>query len=186
MVELLDLLTVDLPLISVSGGEGGDLDQVVGEDPRPGPSFRSFEVVQPSLIPTVSAFQGADKALATGSPLHVPAERSPVFDLLPSGTGPAPAGYHHVPDTKVGHGLVAPASPYPRSAVTVLGARPVRALTRSTAGANCGGIRRVPGPHVVVQDTAVVVVDNLPRVTELNGFYRAGPSRSAGLAGRAD
>ena len=153
MVELLDLLTVDLPLISVSGGEGGDLDQVVGEDPRPGPSFRSFEVVQPSLIPTVSAFQGADKALATGSPLHVPAERSPVFDLLPSGTGPALAGYHHIPDTKVGYGLVDPGLAVPAVGGHGPGCPPGPGLDPLDGGRQLWGIRRVPGLPIVSRTT---------------------------------
>jgi hypothetical protein len=34
---------VDLALMPISCGQGGDLDQVVGEDPLPGPGFRSFE-----------------------------------------------------------------------------------------------------------------------------------------------
>ena len=167
MVELLDLLTVDLPLISVSGGEGGDLDQVVGEDPLPGPGFRSFEVVQPSSVPTVSAFQGADPAPATGSPFHGSAERTSVFDLLPGRAGLALAGYHHVPDTQVGHGLVDSGLAVP--AVGGHGPRcpPGPGLDPLDGGRQLGGIRWVPGLHVMVQDDAVVVVDNLPFVTAM-------------------
>ena len=158
------------------GGQGdftGALGGRIGpflEDPLSGPGFRSFEVVQPSPVPTVSAFQGADPALATGSPFDGSAERSPVFDLLPGGTGPALAGYHHIADTKVGYGLVDRGFAVP--AVGGHGPRcpPGPGLDPLDGGRQLRGIRRVPGLHVVVQDDAVVVVDNLPLVTELDRF----------------
>jgi len=86
------LLVVDLPPRSVSGGEGGDLDQVVGEDPLSGPGFGSFEAVQAAAVPVVSAFDGADPAFASGSPFDGSAKRPAVFDLLPVRAGSALAG----------------------------------------------------------------------------------------------
>ncbi len=40
----------------MSGGQGGDLGQVVGEDPVSGKGFRSFEGVHSAYYPSVSPF----------------------------------------------------------------------------------------------------------------------------------
>src|SRR5664279_321794 len=117
-------------MILVSGGQGGDLDQVVGEDPLSGPGFRSFEVVQAGAVPTVSTFQGADPTLATGPPFHGSTERPAVFDLLPGGTGSALAGYHHVANSEVGQCLVDRGLAVSAVRCHGPGARPVRFFTR--------------------------------------------------------
>src|SRR5258708_17852690 len=73
----------------MSCGQGGDLDQVVGEDPLSGPGFRSFEAVQAGAVPAVSAFGGADPAFASGSPFDGSAGCSAVLYVLAGGPGPA-------------------------------------------------------------------------------------------------
>src|SRR6478752_2995113 len=75
--------------MSMSCGQGGDLGQVVGEDPLSGPGFRSFEVVQAGSVPAVSAFEGADPSFASGSPFDGSAESAAVLDLAAGGAGPA-------------------------------------------------------------------------------------------------
>src|SRR6478752_3143186 len=78
--------------MSMSCGQGGDLGQVVGEDPLSGPGFRSFEVVQAGSVPAVSAFEGADPSFASGSPFDGSAESAAVLDLAAGGAGSALAG----------------------------------------------------------------------------------------------
>jgi len=65
------LWVVDSSLMMVSGGQCGDLGQVVGEDSLPGPGFRSLKAVHAGAVPAVCAFEGADAAFASGSPLNV-------------------------------------------------------------------------------------------------------------------
>jgi len=67
--------------------EGGDLDQVVGQDPVSGPDPGAVGAVDPGAVPPVAPFQGTDPTLTPGAPLHRPAERPPPFDGLP---GPLP------------------------------------------------------------------------------------------------
>jgi len=96
----------DLILLLVFAGEGGDLDQIVGEDPLPGPGFRSLEAVQAGAVPSVSAFEGADPAFASGAPFDGSAERSAFLDVLAGGTGSALARDDDSADTELGQGGV--------------------------------------------------------------------------------
>jgi hypothetical protein len=146
----------------ISGGQGGDSGQVVGEDPLSGPGFGSFEAVQAGTVPAVSAFEGADPVFASGSPFDGSAECSALLDVLAGGTGPAFARYDNSADPELGQCLVGGRFAVTRSAVTVRGTRPVRALIRRIAGANCGASAGVSGTHPVIHDDAVVVVDDLP------------------------
>jgi hypothetical protein len=125
-------------------------------------------------VPAVSAFEGADPAFASGSPFDGSAERSSSFDLLAGGTGPALARYDDGADTEVGQrgvdgGLAVPAvgghGPW---CTTGPGFDP---LDRRRQLWCIGG---VSGMHLVIQDDAVVVVDDLPRVAELDGFPHSG------------
>ena len=72
----------------VSGGQCGDLGQVVGQDSLPGPGFRSLKAVHAGAVPAVCAFEGADAAFASGSPLDGSAEGSASFQLLSGQAGP--------------------------------------------------------------------------------------------------
>ena len=65
-----------------SGGEGADLDQVVGEYPVSAPDRGSVPAVQEGAVPAVAAFEVADPAFASSSPLHEPAEAAAVLDRL--------------------------------------------------------------------------------------------------------
>ena len=82
------LWVVDSSLMMVSGGQCGDLGQVVGEDSLPGPGFRSLKAVHAGAVPAVCAFEGADAAFASGSPLDGSAEGSASFQLLSGQAGP--------------------------------------------------------------------------------------------------
>src|ERR1700676_2522952 len=159
---------VDFALTPISCGQGGDLSQVVGEDPLPSPGFRPFEVVQAGAIPPVSAFEGADPSFASGSPFEGSAECSTPLDPLACGTGSALAGDDDSADTKVGQlgvdgGLAVAA---------VCSHRPRRSAVASFDPSHCGRqlrcVGRVPDLYVVIQHATVVVVDDLGLVAELD------------------
>ena len=65
------LWVVDSSLMMVSGGQCGDLGRAWVRDSLPGPGFRSLKVVHAGAVPAVCAFEGADAAFASGSPLDV-------------------------------------------------------------------------------------------------------------------
>ena len=73
------------------------------------------------------------------------------------------------------------ASPYPRSAVSVRGASPGPGLYLLDRGGQLRCVRWVPGQHVVVEHDTVVVVDNLPLVTELHRFTQPALRARPGL-----
>src|SRR5215207_8756378 len=52
----------------LSGGQGGDLGLVVGEGSVSDPDSGSFGAVEPAAVPALATYQGADPALAFGSP----------------------------------------------------------------------------------------------------------------------
>ena len=127
-----------------SGGQGGDLDQVVGQDPLSGPGPGSFQRVQARAVPSVAAFEGADPAFAAGSPLHGSPERRPMLDGPAGGAVSALAGDDDVPHAAVGQLLVDTGLAIATVAVTVRGVRPVRSVIRSIAGASCGASGGLP------------------------------------------
>jgi len=124
----------------ISGGEGGDLDQVVGQDAVPDPDPGAFGAIDAPAIKPVSAFEGADPAFASGSLFHRPPKRRPPLDDLSGFAGLTFSGDHDVSDPEVAQVVLDALLAIARSAVTVLGLRPVRAMTRFTAGAS--GVRR--------------------------------------------
>ena len=65
-----------------SAGQGGDLGQVVGEDPVPAPDRCPVPAVQAGAIPAVTAFEVADPAFTPGAPLDQLAEAAAVLDGL--------------------------------------------------------------------------------------------------------
>src|ERR671919_863439 len=78
-----------------SRGEGGDLDQVVGQDPVSGPDLGAFEPIEAGAVPPVASFEGADAGFAAGAPFDRSAERAAVFVGLAGLAGSALAGDHH-------------------------------------------------------------------------------------------
>ena len=166
----------------MSCGQGGDLDQVVGEDPLSGPGFRSFEAVQAGAVPAVSAFEGADPAFASGSPFDGAAKCWAFLDLLAGGTGSALARDHDSADTQVGEvvfdgGFAVPA---------VSGHRPGRATGPGSDPLDRRGqlwcVGGVSDMQLVIHDDAVVVVDNLALVAEFDGFTQPALGDRAGIA----
>jgi hypothetical protein len=81
-----------------SGGQSGDLGQVVGEDSVSDPGASAFGGVDHGAVPAVVAFEVADAAFAAGSPLHMPSERWSSFLGLPGFAGSAFAGDDDVAD----------------------------------------------------------------------------------------
>ncbi|MCW2626462.1 MAG: hypothetical protein JWR48_3184 [Mycobacterium sp.] len=170
---------VDVALMSMSCGQGGDLGKVVGEDPLSGPGFRSFEVVQAGSVTSVSAFEGADRSFASGSPFDGSAECSAVLEVLAGGAGSALARDDDRAHTEVGQrgvdgGLAVAA---------VSGHRP-RGTTMaffdpSHRGSQLWCVRRVSDPDVVIEHNTVVVVDELRLIAELDRF--TGSSDLAGV-----
>src|SRR6188472_3900431 len=59
----------------VSGFQGADVDQVVGQDAVADPSAGAFGAVDPASIPAVPTLEGADPAFDAGAPLDGSSER---------------------------------------------------------------------------------------------------------------
>src|SRR5215207_10926490 len=64
----------------LSGGQGGDLGPVVGEGSVSDPDSGSFGAVEPAAVPALATYQGADPALAFGSPFDGSSDPPAVFD----------------------------------------------------------------------------------------------------------
>ena len=140
------------------------------EDPLSGPDLGPCGAVDPGPVPSVSAFQATDPALAAGSPLHLPAERRPVFLDLSGLARFALAGNDNMSDCLVVQGVI-----NARLAVAAVGRNGPGFA--SGAGADPfdgrGELGRVSGVALVqgvVQDDPVVVVDHLRLVAELHGL----------------
>ena len=57
-------------MVGWSGGEGGDLDAVVGEDAPSAPGVSAVDSAEPGPVPAVLPFQGGDTAFGPGAPFH--------------------------------------------------------------------------------------------------------------------
>lgn len=68
--------------------QGGDLEEVVGEDAVSGPDLRAFCAVDSAAVPPVAAFDGADPSAAAGSPFEVRRSAFRFSSACPSGTRP--------------------------------------------------------------------------------------------------
>ena len=79
----------------VSWREGADLDEVVGEDTVSAPGSGSVEAGEFGAVPSVASLDVVDAALGSGSPFHLVAEGSAVFELAASRSGLAPPGDRH-------------------------------------------------------------------------------------------
>jgi hypothetical protein len=67
--------------VVVSGCEGADLDEVVGEDAVSAPGSGSVEAGEFGAVPAVAAFDVVDPSFGPGAPFELLAEGSPVFEL---------------------------------------------------------------------------------------------------------
>src|SRR3954447_17165172 len=170
--------------LRLSGGQGGDLGEVVCEDSMSGPDPGSFGGVDHGAVPAVVAFEVTDPTLAAGSPFHGSSEGWSSFDGLSSLRRSALAGDHDVPDAEVveilidggfavtavsGHRPWLPAGPFDDS---------------FDRGGQSWGVGRVAGEDVVVEHDAVLVVTDLGQGGRTRPVSRAGLSRSAGRPGR--
>jgi hypothetical protein len=116
----------------------------------------------------------ADAAFAAGSPFHLPPERSLSFLGLSGLAGSAPARNDDVSDTEIVQVILDAGL-----AVAAVGGHRSRLPSGAAddsfdSGFQPRSIDRVARLHVVVEDDAVIVVDQLSLVTELDRF-RAGP-----------
>src|SRR3954451_25372493 len=84
-----------------SAGQGGDLDEVVGEDGLSGPDPGPVEAVEAGAVPAVAAVEVADPALTAGAPLHDLAEGRAVLDGPSRLGGFALARNDDAPDSEV-------------------------------------------------------------------------------------
>src|SRR5260221_3539143 len=75
-------------------GQGGDLDEVVGENRVPAPDRGSVPAVQAGAGPPVAALEIADPALAARSPLDHAAAAAALLDPPARWLGPGLAGRH--------------------------------------------------------------------------------------------
>src|SRR5664279_508191 len=134
--ELWVLRVFDRPLRLISGGQGGDLDQVVGEDPLSGPGLAPSRL---SRRPRSQPYPRLRVLIRPSQPVRYLTVRrnarrcSTCCRFAP---GLPLRGITTFRTPRSTRAWSTAASPYPRSAVTVRGARPVRAFTRSIAGAN--------------------------------------------------
>src|SRR4051794_31941259 len=151
-----------------SAGQGGDLDQVVGQDGLSGPDASTVEAVETGAVPAVAAFEAADPALAAGAPLDGSAERRSVLGGLAGLTGSALAGGDDGADSEVVQ-VVLDAG----LAVAAVGGHGARAAAGAGdhprhSGCQLRGVGRIALIEGVVQDHAVVVVEHLALVAELD------------------
>src|SRR3954462_11612990 len=149
-----------------SAGEGGDLDEVVGQDCLSGPDACSIEAVEAGAGPAVAAFEVADAALAAGAPLDDSAECRAVFEGLSGLAGAALARDDDGSDAEVVQVVVDAGL-----AVAAVGGNGARAPSgaRDDPGHGRGQprcVRRVAQVQGVVQDHALGVVQNLGLVAE--------------------
>ena len=133
-----------------------------------GPGAGAFGAVDAGAVPAVAVFEVADWAFASGSPFHGAAKRWSMFLGASGLRWSALAGNHHVGDAEVDQ--LAVDLGFAVAAVGGDGAR-------CAFGPLChpryrrGKLRRVGRItllHSVIQDDAVVVVDDLGVVSELD------------------
>jgi hypothetical protein len=135
-----------------------------------GPDPGSFGGVDQGSVPSVAAFEVADAAFAAGSPFHLPPERSLSFLGLSGLAGSALSRNDDVSDTKIVQVIVDAGL-----AVAAVGGHRSRLPSGAADDAFDSGfqprsIDRVARLHVVVEDDAVIVVDQLSLVAELDRF----------------
>src|SRR4051794_16289013 len=153
-----------------SVGQDPDLDQVVGQDRLPGPDACSVQAIEAGAVPAVSALEAADPALAAGAPLDRLAEGRTGFGGLSGPAGAAPARGARGSDTQLvwvvfDAGL----------AVAAVGGDGARAATGAGDDPCDGGsqvrcVRWIAPVEGVVEHHAVVVVEHLGLVAELDGM----------------
>src|SRR4029450_8599913 len=136
----------------------------------PGPDPGAFGAVDHAAVPSVAASEVADAAFAAGSPFHVPPERSLSFLGLPGVAGSALARNDDVSDTEIVQVILDAGL-----AVAAVGGHRLRLSSGAAddpfdSGFQPRSIGRVARLHVVVEDDAVVVVDQLGLVAELDRF----------------
>ena len=146
-----------------------------------GPDPGSFGSVDAGSVPSVAAFEGADPAFDAGSPLHGSSERPSVFLGLSGLAGFALAGDHHGADAQVVQGVVdlllAVAAVGGDGAGRAAGA----AGDPFDRGGELGCVGRVALLDGVVQDDAVLVVDQLGLVAELDRLAQPALGDRAGV-----
>jgi hypothetical protein len=67
--------------LSVSGCEGADFDEAVGEDAVSAPGSGSVDPGELGAVPTVASFDVVDPSFGSSPPFDLLAEGSPVFEL---------------------------------------------------------------------------------------------------------
>jgi hypothetical protein len=73
--------------VAGSAGEGGDLDQVVGQDAVSAPGPGAGDAGEFGAVPSVAAFHVVDPAFGSGSPFDLVAEGSSVLKCAGLGSG---------------------------------------------------------------------------------------------------
>jgi hypothetical protein len=150
-----------------------------------GPDPGSFDGVDSGAVPAVAAFEGADPAFASGSPFHGAAEGWSVFEGLSSPGASALAGDDDVADAEVVQGVVDVLL-----AVAGVGGDDPRRSTGASVDAFDGrretwGVDRVAVLDIVVEHDAVLVVDQLRLITELDRLAEATFGDGGGRLDRA-
>src|SRR5206468_3980228 len=133
----------------------------------PAPDRGALAPVEAGTVPAIAAFEAADASLAAGSPVHQPTEPGTVFDGPSGRRGGSLAGD--------GDGAYAERGQFAVDgcfAVAAVGGdrcacSPGAAADPLDRGGDLWGVRDGAGLDRVVQDDAVVVVDDLGLVAEL-------------------
>jgi hypothetical protein len=89
-------------LAGLVGCQGGDFDEVVGEDAVSAPGSGAGEGGQAGAVPAVAVFEVADAAFASGAPFDESAEGWALFGLPAVGAGGAFTGDGDVADAEIG------------------------------------------------------------------------------------
>src|SRR6478609_3029359 len=161
--------------------ESADLDEVVGEYPVSAPGSGSVDAGEFGAVPSVAAFHVIDPSFASGAPLDLVAECSPVFELAARCCWFALARDCHTSHTKIVqvavHRCLAVAAVGSDRAGRVAGASGDPCDSRS----QLRGVRRVPDLDVVIENDPVDVVDDLGVVPELDGLAQASLADRTGI-----
>ena len=172
---------VGLVVVLVSCGQGTELDEVMGEDAVSAPGSGAVDAGEVGAVPAVASLEVIDASFGAGSPFDLGAEGAPVLKLAAGCTGVTHPRDGHRANAELVE-VVFDRCP----AVAAVGGH-CSWWASGAAGdpLDCwyqlGFVGGVSDYHVVVEHHAVLVVDDLGLVAELDGLAEPPLADRAGI-----